>query len=89
MADEENVPDNPLKRALKWFFSPKILLINGAIQLIFWSAMTIFAQVTPLGDSVKYVTAISHFALILNALGLIQTALVDKKADERDPNISA
>jgi hypothetical protein len=89
MADEENVQEGPLKRALKWFFSPRILLINGAIQLIGWTIMMFVAQFTDLGDAVKYVTAISHFALILNALGLIQTALVDKKADERDPNVSA
>lgn len=75
-----------MRRYLKWFFSPKILLINGAVQLLAWTVMTVIAFVTPLGDSVKYVTFISHFALIITALGLIQTALVDKKADERDPN---
>ncbi len=78
--------DAYIKRFMKWFFSPKILLINGAIQLVGWTVMTVVAFTTGLGDSVQYVTFISHFALIITALGLIQTALVDKKADERDPN---
>lgn len=71
-----------MKKFVKWLFTPKILLINGSIQLIVWIVMTAVAQFTDLGDSVKYVTFISHFALILNALGLIQTALVDKKAED-------
>ena len=75
-----------IKRFLRWFFSPTILLINGAVQLVLWVAMTVIALVTDLGAQIQYVTFISHFALIITALGLIQTALVDKKADERDPN---
>lgn len=58
-----------------------MLLINGAIQLIVWSTLTPLALFLGFGASVQYVTFISHFALILSALGLIQTALVDKKQD--------
>jgi hypothetical protein len=75
-----------MKRFLAWFFSPKILLINGAIQLGVWAVLSVLALLLGFGKQVQYVTFISHFALILNALGLIQTALVDKRADERDPN---
>jgi uncharacterized membrane protein len=71
-----------MKKFVQWYFSPRILLISGSIQLVGWLVMTVVAQFTPLGDSVKYVTFISHFALVLTAMGLIQTALVDKKADE-------
>ena len=75
-----------MKRFFGWFFSPKILLINGIIQLFVWTVLSVLAFVLGFGKEVQYVTFISHFALILTALGLIQTALVDKKADERDPN---
>jgi hypothetical protein len=78
-----------VRRALKWFFSPKILLINGAIQLFGWGIMSVVALVTGLGSSVQYVTFISHFALIITALGLIQTALVDKKQDAQMDNSSS
>jgi hypothetical protein len=75
-----------VQQAVSWFFSPKILLINGAVQLVGWICMSVVALVSGLGEQIQYVTFISHFALIITALGLIQTALVDKKADERDPN---
>jgi hypothetical protein len=78
-----------MKKFIHWYFSPRILLISGSIQLVGWLIMTVIAQFTPLGDSVKYVTFISHFALVLTSLGLIQTALVDKKAEEdRESNDS-
>lgn len=77
---------NRAQKAVGWFFKPTVLLVNGAIQLVIWIVMTVVALVTGLGASVQYVTFISHIALILSALALVQTALVDKRADERDPN---
>jgi hypothetical protein len=75
-----------MKRWAKWWFSPKVLLASAALNLLVWAAMVPIALLTGLGESLQYVTFISHYALILTALGWIQTALVDKKADERDPN---
>jgi len=59
----------------------------GISLVIIFLVMTIVALVTPLGNSVVYVTFISHVALIITGITIIQTARVDEKADKRDPNI--
>jgi uncharacterized protein YhhL (DUF1145 family) len=60
--------------------------VMGVALLIVTVAMTIVALVTPLGKSVNYVTFISHIALVLTAVQIIQLSVEARQAKKRDPN---
>ena len=68
-----------IKRVLKKFGWKAWL---GIGLLVVTTVMTFVAIPTGLGESVQYVTFISHVAIILTALDMIWTARVSEKNDE-------
>jgi hypothetical protein len=67
--------------------SPKGLLIISVVLLVFlipWTALTVlpFSPFISVGESVVYVTFISHVAIIYAILGTVQAAQVEIKQDE-------